>query len=358
MHISATGYLEKGPPRFTEVIGDEKMIEDGGEAETVSDSEEENQKKRALRKEKRDARALSLAATRPSASASAVSVPGSAPPSASASAVPVPGSSALLSSALPSASGVSVPVPGSSAPPSVSSVSGVSVPVPGSSAPPSVSGVPVPVPGLYPLPFPTWSDPQTPTPIPGRQKLGQWSGILKRASSEETLTTFAPLFLPSECPSPLFFPSSGIGKKRLFDKAFNINCWPLADDHAGEDVGKRKFNKTFINTRLLTNNHAKDKVDLSFAGCGSSPGVKLNRPWQIELLEQRPACIVETIPLAAAIFWNPNFIPCPRHTLNLAKKMSFKVKNLSSALIKERIQSIWANKTIGQLDALFKKKPD
>ena len=46
MHISTTGYLEEGAPRFTEVTGDEKMIEDGGEAETVSDSEEKNKKKR------------------------------------------------------------------------------------------------------------------------------------------------------------------------------------------------------------------------------------------------------------------------------------------------------------------------
>ena len=45
MHISATGYLEEGAPCFTEVTEDEKMIEDGGEAETVSDLEEENKKK-------------------------------------------------------------------------------------------------------------------------------------------------------------------------------------------------------------------------------------------------------------------------------------------------------------------------
>ena len=301
MHISATGYLEKGAPRFTEVTGDEEMIEDGGEAETVSDSEEENKKKRALRKEKRDARALTLAAARPSASASAGSAPPSASASASASAVSVPGSSALLSSALPSASGVSMPVPGSS-------------------APPSVSGVPVPVPGSSPPPFPTWSDPQTPTPVPGRRKLSQWSGILKRASSEEAPTTFAPLFPPSERLSPLFFPSSGIDEKQLFDKAFNIDCWSLPNDHAGKDIGERKFDKIFINIRLLVDNHAEEEVDLSFAGCGCSLGVKLNRSWQIELLEQRSACIVETIPLAAAIFWDPNFVPCPNHTLNLAKK--------------------------------------
>ena len=177
MHISANGYLEEGAPCFTEVTGDEEMIEDDGEAETVSDSEEENKKKRALHKEKRDARALTLTATRLSTSASAVTVPGSAPLSASASASPVsmPGSSALLSSALLSASGVSMPVPGSSALLSSTfpSASGVSVPVPGSSAPPSVSGVPMPEPGSSPPPFRTWSNPQTPTPVPGRRKLSQ-----------------------------------------------------------------------------------------------------------------------------------------------------------------------------------------
>ena len=321
MHISATGYLEEVASCFTKVTEDKKMIEDGRKAETVSDSEEENKKERALRKKKRDARALSLAIACLSLSTSAVSVPESAPPflsaSASASAlsvprlsalllsallsasdvsVPVPVSSAFLLSAFPSAFGVSVPMPGLLAPPSVLSVSGVSVPVPRSSAPPSmlsVFGVSVPVPRslvllfvsdllvpvhrLSPLPFPTWSDPQTPTPVPGRQRLSQWSGILKRASSKEAPTTCAPLFPPSERPSPLLFPSSGIGEKRPFDKAFNIDCRPLADDHAGEDVGERKFDKTFINTRPLADNHAEEEVDLSFAGCGCSPGVKLNR---------------------------------------------------------------------------------
>ena len=85
--------------------------------------------------------------------------------------------------------------------------------------------------------------------------------------------TFASLFPPSERSSPLFFPSSDIGKKRPFDKAFNIDCRLLADDHAGEDVGKKKFDKTFINTRPLADNHAKKEVDLSYAGCGCSPEV-------------------------------------------------------------------------------------
>ena len=57
MHISATGYLEEGAPRFTEVTGDEEMIEDGGEAETVSNSEEEN-KKKGLYVKRRETRRL------------------------------------------------------------------------------------------------------------------------------------------------------------------------------------------------------------------------------------------------------------------------------------------------------------
>ena len=196
MHIFVTRYLEEGAPYFTKVTRDKKMIEDGGEVEAVSDLEEENTKKRALHKEKKDARALSLAPVHLSVFAFAVSVSGSAFPStsASASAISMPGLSALLLSALPSASGVFVPVPGSSALlsfalpypssmsvpvprslafPSVSSLSGIFVLIPGLSASPSLSGVPVPMPGSSLPTFPTWSFPQTPMPVLGRQKLGQ-----------------------------------------------------------------------------------------------------------------------------------------------------------------------------------------
>ena len=105
-------------------------------------------------------------------------------------------------------------------------------------------------------------------------------------------------------PSPLFFASSSIGEKRPFNKVFNIDCRPLANDHAKKDVGEKKFDKTFINTRPLADNHAEKEVDLSFAGYKCSKRVKLNRPWQIELLEWRFAGIVEIILLTAAIFWD------------------------------------------------------
>ena len=200
MHISATEYLEKGAPCFTKVTRDEEMIEDGREAETVSDSEEEN-KKKGLYVKRRETRGLyhlqpllrlrlrlrlrllclchghPLLSTLPSASGVLMPVPGSSAllssdfPSASGVSVPVSGSSALLLSALPSTSDVSMPVPGLSALSSMSFMSGVSVLVPRSSAPPSMSDVPVPVPGLSSPPFLIWSDPQTPTPVPGRQRL-------------------------------------------------------------------------------------------------------------------------------------------------------------------------------------------
>lgn len=148
------------------------MIEDSGEAETLSDSEEEIKKKKALYKKKRDAQTLSLAVTHLSLSAFAISMPRSAPlfasASASASAVSVPGSLALLSSAFPSTSGVSVPVLELSALPSMLSISGVSVPVPRLSAPLSVFGLPVFKPGSSLLPFSTWSDLQKLMPVLGR----------------------------------------------------------------------------------------------------------------------------------------------------------------------------------------------
>ena len=170
-----------------------------------------------------------LVGARPSVSA--VLVPKLSVPSstfASGIFVSMLGLSAPLS--ILSVSGVFVSMPGLSAPPSLLSVAGVSVPVPGLSALPSmssVSGVSVPVPGLStslglsPLLFPTWSFPQRPTPVPGRQKLSQQSGIIKRASSKEAPPTFVP---PSEYLSLLLFLSSGIGKKQLFNKTFNINC--------------------------------------------------------------------------------------------------------------------------------------
>lgn len=92
-------------PHFTKIIGEnEKKIKDSKKAKTSSNSEKEP--KKALRKEKRDVRTLSLVAGCPFASASAVSVPRFISLSASTSTLSMPGLSALQSSALLSVSGM------------------------------------------------------------------------------------------------------------------------------------------------------------------------------------------------------------------------------------------------------------
>lgn len=63
--------------------------------------------------------------------------------------------------------------------------------------------------------------------------------------------------------------------------------------------------------------------------------------------------MIEAIPLAAAIFWDSNFALCPRHTLNLARKLGLKTKGLKAEMVNKRIWQIWANKTITELDLLF-----
>ncbi len=68
--------------------------------------------------------------------------------------------------------------------------------------------------------------------------------------------------------------------------------------------------------------------------------------------------MVEVIPLATALFWDPNFLLCPRHTLNLVKKLGLKTKGLKVDVMKEGIGNIWANRTIAELDVLFTNNPD
>ena len=72
-----------------------------------------------------------------------------------------------------------------------------------------------------------------------------------------------------------------------------------------------------------------------------------------EALKYQLVCIVKAITLATAFFWDPNFLLCPKHTLNLAKKLGLKIKSLKVDLIKERIGEIWANKIIVKFDVLF-----
>ncbi len=194
-------------------------------------------------------------------------VSGSSAPSAlpAPSAPLVPGSRSSALSAPPSPFRPAMPVSGSSAP---FVPSGPAVPVSRSSAPST----------LFVL------FPQTPTPR--RRRLIELNGRKMRATSKELAPVytrqissgqlpFSPLFFSS---SPVLSPTSRISKKRSFDKVFDINSRLLAKDHTGEEV------------------------DLSFVGCHYPAAVKDNRAWQRELLNPKPICMVEAIPLGAAIF--------------------------------------------------------
>ncbi len=84
-----------------------------------------------------------------------------------------------------------------------------------------------------------------------------------RATSEGLVSVYTRQLsfghLPSSlllfCSSPVLFLTSCIGKKRSFDKAFDINRRPSAKNYTGK------------------------KVDLSFAGCHYLAAVKANKAW-------------------------------------------------------------------------------
>lgn len=67
---------------------------------------------------------------------------------------------------------------------------------------------------------------------------------------------------------------------------------------------KRLFNKAFIKTRPLALTHAQEGLDLSFALCGCSLSVKINRAWQSELSDRNSVCVLEAIPLLGLILWD------------------------------------------------------
>ncbi len=243
--------------------------------------------------------------------------------------MPTPSSrpgSPTLSPSRPSVPGLlsCSPVPGLlSRPPMPGLLS--SPPVPGSLSPP--------VPTLSSLPMPAPSSPFVPAPssppVPAllsRSVLGP--APIRLTSS--ALRTFKqalsdqPLGRQSTSPSPAkpLCPFSTLG--------------PLSE----KSDCKRPFDTTFINSRLLSGNHVAKEVDLSFGECGCLAPVKLNRSWQLELLDRKPVCIMEAIPLTAALFWDPLFAPCPCHTMKLASKLELKTQGIASGVVKERIEAV------------------
>ncbi len=183
----------------------------------------------------------------------------SALPAPSAPSVPVSGSSASSAPPAPSAS----PVPGSGSPTlsALSAPSALAMPVFGTSTPSVLFGSAVLISGFFAPSGPFVPFLQTPTPR--RQRLIELNGRKMRATSEELAPVYTRQLSSGQLSSSslLFFSSpvlsliSCIGKKGSFDKIFDINCWPLAKDHIGEEV------------------------NLSFVGCHCLPAVKANRVW-------------------------------------------------------------------------------
>ena len=163
---------------------------------------------------------------------------------------------------------------------------------------------------------------------------------MKRTSSSKELTPTFLLLLPSieikhtffVC-FPIFF-LSGLGAKRSFDKELDLDYRSLASDWS------------------------RKRVDISFAGCQCSQAVKKNKVWQLELLNNKTICMIEAIPLVAAIFWDLNFVLYSRYIFNLARKLGLKTKRLKVIVLNRWMGQIWANKIIEELNLLFRNNPE
>ncbi|MCJ1343673.1 hypothetical protein MMC31_001869 [Peltigera leucophlebia] len=144
---------------------------------------------------------------------------------------------------------------------------------------------------------------------------------------------------PSNSAPPLSTPAPpGPPSTPPFPPSTSLAGLPVADPPQPE--GRTPlWNQAFI-TRPLPTNHAQEEVDLSFAQCMCSPAVKIDSAWQTELSDPNSVCVLEALPLLGAIFWDESFIPYPRHTFLLAKKLCLKTKNVTSTVAKERIEGI------------------
>lgn len=317
MHITSLGYLEEGPPRFTEFpeSGDEESnrrlvgldaaaFQDDDEEEPpavgLSDSEVEQIRKKQARAERRRVRKDALAKASGGKDQSG-SRP-SSPPSPGAGA-PSPGAGAPSHGAGPPSLGAGAPSSGA-------------LSLPSAHAPPPASFSPLSTPSGTPSCVP-WSASVRTLFADGAGSFIDWqtTELLDRSTSVEPQST-----------------TSVNDKKRSFDRAFITN--PLA------------------------RSHAQKELDLNFAGCTCSPSVKINRAWQSDLCDVKSVCVVEAIPLLSLIFWDKNFIPCPRHTCQLAKKLGLKTRHATNIIVKERLEAVWENKTIAGLNSLFTAYPD
>ena len=122
--------------------------------------------------------------------------------------------------------------------------------------------------------------------------------------------------------------------------ALNLNNNNGSYNPTNHNKCKRGFNTAFINSHPLAGNHDQKEVDLSFGSCGCPVAVKLNRSWQLNLLDLKPVCIIKAIPLAVALFWDLSFAPCICHTMKLAFKLGLRINRIKSGIVKERIEAV------------------
>lgn len=103
---------------------------------------------------------------------------------------------------------------------------------------------------------------------------------------------------------------------------------------------KRTFDKAFINSCPVAGNYVWEEVDWSFLKCGFPATTKLNRSWQLELLNFKPICIMESMPHTAAIIWNLSFLLGYRHNVKLTFKLGLRTQGIASDVFKERIELV------------------
>lgn len=161
---------------------------------------------------------------------------------------------------------------------------------------------------------------------------------------------------------------SGSLSLRKFKQSLSNKFWPYIStsstfyylfstpdlDLNNNNKCKQIFDIVFINSHLLVSNHIIKQVDMSFVIYRYPAIIKLNRCWQLDLLDPKLVYIIKAIPLTIGLFWDLIFVLCPCHISKQGVKLSLRINRLNNGMVKERIETIWANKTISQLDKLFR----
>ena len=160
----------------------------------------------------------------------------------------------------------------------------IGLPTPSSSCFPGPALLSLPMPALLSRPFvPTFLSPLVPTLL---------------SLSVPALASCAML---GSAPTQLISSTLRTFKQALSDKPFGCQSTsPRPPEHLclflilgplpEKSNCKRLFDMAFINSHPLAVNHIAEEVDLSFGKCECLTKIKLNRLWQMELLDYKPIC--------------------------------------------------------------------